>query len=264
MKLIKLFVVFLAFLSITSCFEDRDDVLNNASTLDIQNFIWRGLNFFYLYKSDTPELANNAFENQTDLDNFLKDFNSPESLFSYLQAPQDRFSVLFEDYTILEDLLAGTSLSNGMEYGLVRYPNNPTQVFGYVRYVLPGTDAETKGVTRGLIFNRIDNQQLTETNFNALLAPESYTIGLADFDGNNITSREETITLNKQQLTENPIFIARTIEEDNVKIGYLMYNAFTSDFDSQLNNVFGQFKEQCRISLAICRRHRLIPSYPIN
>ena len=46
-----------------------------------------------------------------------------------------------------------------MEFGLVYYPNNSSNVFGYVRYVLPGTDAESKNLERGMIFNSIDGQQ---------------------------------------------------------------------------------------------------------
>ena len=133
-----------------SCFEDNDDVLQVASTLDVQNFIYRGLNFFYLYKADTPELANNAFASQGDLDAFLSTFNSPESLFDYLISPQDRFSILVDDYVALENAIAGVTKNNGMEYGLVRYPNDPSLVFGYVRYILPNTDAESKGLTREL------------------------------------------------------------------------------------------------------------------
>ena len=107
----------------TSCFEDLDDNIQEASTLDVQNFIYRGLNFFYLYKAETPELANDAFANQTELDEFLNSFDSPESLFDYLTAPQDRFSLLVDDYIELENALDGITKNHGMEFGLVFYPD---------------------------------------------------------------------------------------------------------------------------------------------
>ena len=50
MKAKLLLLLFCVSLITTSCFEDQDDNPREASTLDIQNFIWRGLNFFYLYK----------------------------------------------------------------------------------------------------------------------------------------------------------------------------------------------------------------------
>ena len=169
-----------------SCFEDLDDNIQTASDLDIENFIYRGLNYFYLYKADTPELANDNFANQGELNTFLNSFQTPESLFSFLKSPQDRFSLLVANYNELEDALNGVSLNNGMEFGLVYYPNNSSNVFGYVRYVLPGTDAESKNLERGMIFNSIDGQQLTETNFSELLSLNSYEIGLATFDGTEL------------------------------------------------------------------------------
>lgn len=59
-----------------SCFEDLDDNIQTASDLDIENFIYRGLNYFYLYKADTPELANDNFANQGELNTFLNSFQT--------------------------------------------------------------------------------------------------------------------------------------------------------------------------------------------
>ena len=238
-----------------SCFEDLDDTIQPASDLDIGNFIYRGLNYFYLYKADTPELANDNFANQGELNTFLNSFETPESLFSFLKSPQDRFSLLVANYNELEDALNGVSLNNGMEFGLVYYPNNSSNIFGYVRYVLPGTDAESKNLERGMIFNSIDGQQLTDTNFSGLLSLNSYEIGLATFDGTAITPTGESIALVKQQYTENPILIAETLTVQGQKIGYLMYNAFTRDFDSQLNGVFAQFKADAITNLVIDLRY---------
>ena len=238
-----------------SCFEDLDDNIQTASDLDIENFIYRGLNYFYLYKADTPELANDNFANQGELNTFLNSFETPESLFSFLKSPQDRFSLLVANYNELEDALNGVTLNNGMEFGLVYYPNNSSNVFGYIRYVLPGTDAESKNLERGMIFNSIDGQQLTDTNFSELLSLNSYQIGLATFNGTVITPTGESIALVKQQYTENPILIAETLTVQGQKIGYLMYNAFTRDFDSQLNGVFAQFKADAITDLVIDLRY---------
>ena len=238
-----------------SCFEDLDDNIQSASDFDIENFIYRGLNYFYLYKADTPELANDNFANQGELNTFLNSFETPESLFSFLKSPQDRFSLLVANYNVLEDALNGVSLNNGMEFGLVYYPNNSSNVFGYIRYVLPGTDAESKNLERGMIFNSINGQQLTDTNFSELLSLNSYEIGLATFNGTEITTTGESVALIKQQYTENPILIAETLTVQGQKIGYLMYNAFTRDFDSQLNGVFAQFKADAITDLVIDLRY---------
>jgi carboxyl-terminal processing protease len=226
----------------TSCFEDQDDNSVTASTQEIQNFIYRGLNFFYLYKADTPELADDAFANQGELNDFLDNYDTPEALFSYLQSPQDRFSFLVSDYVSLENALNGITLNNGMEFGLILYPDNSGNVFGYVRYILPNSSASSTNLQRGDIFNTVNGQQITESNFNDLLSQDSYTIGLAEYDGTNVTSTGESVSLTKQQYTENPVYLARTLTIEGQNIGYLMYNGFTRDFDPQLNAAFAQFQ----------------------
>ncbi len=226
---------------LVSCFKDNDDSIQPASAVEIQEFIWRGLNFFYLFKADTPELADDAFATNDEFIAFLSTFTSPESFFDFLKSPQDRFSILVSDYTELENALAGTTLNNGMEFGLIFFPDNSGNVFGYIRYVLPNSDAESKGLQRGIIFNTIDGQQINENNFSSLLSPDTYTIGLATFDGQNITPTGESVELTKNEITEDPIHVSTTLDINGQKIGYLMYNAFTHEFDSQLNSVFAQF-----------------------
>ena len=251
--------IFISLLTISilfvSCFEDADDNFQPASTLDIQNFIYRGLNYYYLYKADTPELANDAFASQGELEDFLNNYDTPESLFDYLLSPQDRFSNLYSDFRVIEDALSGISLNNGMEFGLVYYPDGSGNVFGYVRYVLPNTDAEAQGLMRGDIFTTIDNQQLTENNFNDLLAPNSYTIGLATYDGTNFIQTGETALLNKTQYNENPVYRVKTLDVNGEKIGYIMYNAFTRDYDVELNNAFAQLKSEGATNLVLDLRY---------
>lgn len=237
-----------------SCFKDNDDAIPVASALDIQNFIYRGLNFFYLYKADNEKLANDAFASQGELDNFLKTFDTPEDLFEYLRSPQDRFSALFPDYTVIENALNGVSLSNGMEFGLVYYPDNSNNVFGYVRYVLPNTDAQEQGIKRGDLFTSVNGVQLNANNYNDLLSVASYSIGLATYDGANFIPTEE-VALTKMQYNENPVYKATTLDVNGQKVGYLMYNAFITDYDKQLNNAFAKFKADGVTNLVLDLRY---------
>ncbi|GEQ85982.1 peptidase S41 [Patiriisocius marinistellae] len=241
----KLYLPILALLTLfVSCFEDLDDNLNPASTTSINDFIYRGLNFFYLYKADTPQLANDAFADETAKNAFISSFESPEEIFDFLKSDQDRFSILVDNYVDLENELSGITLNNGMEYGLVFYPDDSGNIFGYVRYVLPNTDAEAKGIQRGDVFNTVNGQQLDENNFNRLLDPDSYEIGLATYDGTNILPTGETVLLTKTQYTENPIYLERTYTIEGEKVGYIMYNQFNRDFDPELNAVFGNFNAE--------------------
>ena len=233
--------------STTACFEDQDDNPTNNGTnsaLTINDFIWNGLNAFYLYKDDVPNLANDRFVDQAEKTAFTSSYPSPEAIFGDLifqPGVVDRFSFLVDDYIALEQQFAGITKNNGMEFGLVFYPESDFEIFGYVRYILPGTDAEAKGLTRGVIFNTVDGVQINNDNFSSLFSADTYTIGLATFDGENVTPTGETVTLTKVEYSEDPIFVSETLNVSGQNIGYLMYNGFISNFDEQLNNAFGEF-----------------------
>lgn len=245
MKLRKFLLPMLLCCFLTACHEDMDDVITPVGTLEIKDFIWKGMNDIYLYKSDVSALADDRFESQQELNEFLEGFSSPEDLFyDGLVAPQDEFSFLVDDYIELENSLDGIGLSNGMQYGLVRYSSSSENVLGYVRYVLPNTSAEEQGIERGELFNTVDGEQLTISNFSRLLESSTYTIGMAELNGSQVVPTEEEVTLQKEQYTANPVYLTRTIETSNSTVGYLMYNGFTGTFDPQLNAAFAQFKAE--------------------
>lgn len=235
-------------LLMVSCYEDEDDVFRPSSVTEINDFVWKALTTSYYFLSDSPDLGIERFNlpdqryatNQEYLD-FLGDFESPESLFEHLKVEEDRFSIIVSDYRVLENSTLGVSLQNGMRFGLVRI-SDTDQVFGFVRYVVPNSPADQQGVERGMIFRQVDGINLTDSNFGELLfEPVQYAIGLAELNDNQLILTGQTITLTKTELTENPIHIAKTFDINGQKIGYLMYNAFRSTFEGELNQVFGDF-----------------------
>jgi C-terminal processing protease CtpA/Prc len=250
MKIYKLIVFALIFGGVfTSCSDDLDDAVDNivdGRDLTVENFIYRALNEFYLYKADVPELADNYFASQADRNDFLDNYATPKDLFyDGLTASQDRFSFLIDDYIKLENMLSGKSTTPGMDYGLSVYPNDNTKVLGYVRYVLPNTSAAENGVERGMIFNRINGEHLTRNNYETLIASPNLTIGLARIEsGENVVDLDQSIALTQAEYTENPVYITKTLDVDGEKVGYLMYNSFTRDFDPELNAAFAWFKAE--------------------
>ena len=107
---------------------DMDD---NAvpSSLQVKDFVWKGLNLYYLWQADVPNLADNRFANQSELNEFLTTYSTPEDLFNGLRVPNtiDKYSVIFNDYSVLEGLLSGNTLNNGMDFGL-KHINTTTNV----------------------------------------------------------------------------------------------------------------------------------------
>ncbi len=246
----------LAALTMYSC-DDMDDSLNVPRELEVQNFIWKGLNLYYLWQEDSPDLADNRFANQAQLNVFLSNYNNPFTLFNELKVNPsiDRFSVLVEDYVYLENLFQGVTKNNGMEFSLRFKPGSQTELYGIANYIIPNSDASTKNVTRGTIFYAIDGQSLTADNYRTLLSSNSYIINLADFDDGAITPNGQSVELVKMELTENPVFLTKVIQTDNEKVGYIMYNGFTANYDLELNQAFGTLKNEGVTDLVLDLRY---------
>ena len=235
----------LLFFIVTSCYSDLDDELVPATQLEIKNFIWRAMNDMYLYKADVPALADDRFASQEELNEFLQTFSSPEDLFYRgLVAGHDEFSFLVSDYRELERSFDGLRLSNGMQYGIIAQTSTSQEVIGFVRYVLPNTSAERQGIQRGDLFNTVDGVQLTRDNYFRLLQPSNYNIGLAEIVDNEIVPTGKTVNLQKEEYSINPVHIAKVLETLGGKVGYLLYNGFTSSFDPVLNQTFAMFKAE--------------------
>ncbi|MBZ4037708.1 peptidase S41 [Flavobacterium sp. 17A] len=247
-----LFLFLFAF-SLQSC-EDQDDVAQPAD-VQVNSFIWKGLNEVYLWQADVPNLADNRFASEDDLNKFLRGYTKPEDLFQDLlnkpvsKYPNgdaiDRFSWIVDDYTVLEQELSGISKNNGVDFRLSRISSNSNDIVGYVRYIIPNSDASTKAIKRGDLFTSVNGTKLTVDNYQQLLInSDSYTLNLADYNGSSFVLNGKSVALTKTVLEENPIFINKVITSGSHKIGYLMYNGFYDEYDDKLNQAFGDLKAQ--------------------
>ncbi len=248
-------LLLLAVFTFQSC-QDMDDIAAPVN-LEIQDFIWKGLNTYYLWQDDVPNLSDDRFATQEALNTFLKGYPVPEDLFNALRVDKsiDRYSWIVKDYIELEQVLGGISKNDGVEYGLVYKPGSTTDIFGYVRYIIPNSDASTKDIQRGNIFYAINGTQLTVSNYRSLMAADGYTLNLANYDGGAITPNGKSVTLTKSVLAENPILINKVITVGARKIGYLMYNGFYAEYDTQLNTAFGSLKSQGVTDLVLDLRY---------
>ncbi|QOG88850.1 peptidase S41 [Flavobacterium columnare] len=226
-----------------SC-NDLDDQ-PQYNSLDPYNFVWKGLNQYYYYQENVANLSDHRFNSQEELNSYLSSFTKPETLFEnliYNRKNIDKFSFITSNYTVLEQILSGTNDSNGMEYGISPKNGSQTEVFGWVKYIMPNSDASTKDLKRGDLFYGVNGIPLTRSNYRELLSKTNYTLNLASYDGGAITPNGKTVALVKKAYSENPVYITDVIEEGNKKIGYLMYNGFYTYYEPELNQAFGKLK----------------------
>lgn len=241
----KIFLSILVTTLFFSCSDKDDDIVTPDENLEIHDFIWKSLNLVYYWQNDVPNLADSKASPSSAYIDFLDNYTTPESLFEALQHPEDRFSYITDDYHDLLNSQQGIFDSNGIEFGLLRF-NGSNDVFGYVWYVLPDSDASGKDIQRGDIFTGVNGQTLNVGNYFDLLFGDNsgtYTLNMADISDNVISPNGEEVTLTKEtNYQENPVYIAKTLDVNGEKVGYLMYNGFTAPFDDKLNEAFGQFK----------------------
>ncbi|MBV1925135.1 MAG: peptidase S41 [Dokdonia sp.] len=237
------FMLFVACSLTFSCTTDIDDEIRPASTVEIADFIYRGLNYWSIYKSDVSDLANDRFSSENEKKAFLNTFETPEEAFEALTSTRDRFSILRDDYIELENALAGVRRSTGMRFSILEDPDNSNNLYGVVRYVINNSPAAIAGVERGMIFTAINGNLLTASaDINTIFGADSFTINLATYDGTAFTPTGIDIPLNQVELTINPVHTVRTINTPDKTIGYLHYTGFTNEFDPELNTAFAQLK----------------------
>ena len=249
----KLFL--LALISITISCSKSEDI---PQDIEINDFVWGGMNAYYKWQGEVPDLADNKFSTREQLNSYLSGFSSPDQLFNsliYRPGDVDRFSWIVDDYIALENSFQGIRLTSGMKLIGVEYGDGSGNVFVVVRDVVAGSDADTKGITRGMIISEVNGTQLTTSNVNTLFAPDSFTISLADYNGGNPVANGTTIDIVKTQIQENAVKIATVINQGANRIGYLMYNQFSASHDADLNNAFATFRNAGITDLVVDLRY---------
>ncbi len=233
---------------ISGCAKEEEPIIPEVipGATEVNSFIWNGLHDYYLWNSDVPGLTNSTYTKADSLNAFLNKYSDPKKLFTsllYKYKEVDKWSFLVDDSKTIDDWIAGISETMGYDFMLGRIGSSG-DLFGFVRYVYKGSPAEKAGVKRGDIFLKVNDQQLTVSNYQTLLlATKTYTLSFASISNNSISLNNRIVMMTAVEMQENPINKDTVFVFDNQKIGYLVYNSFNSDFDIQLNNVIKKFKD---------------------
>lgn len=244
--------ILLSLVFVWSC-NDDDDITEivdpSLENLEIQDFIWGGLNLYYLWQPNVANLADNRFNSESEYVEFLSSEPVPEDFFESLLFQRgviDRDSWIVDDYVELENSFVGISKSNGVDFGLARISDVSNDILGYVRYIMPNSDATGKDIRRGDLFTQVNGTQLTIDNYRDLLFSEddTYTLSLASVENGALVPNGRSVQLTKFEYNENPILIRKTFNEGGKRIGYLMYNSFSGGYDTEMNAAFADFKSE--------------------
>ena len=109
----KKFIPLLVVIFFFGCKDDIDDTIVVAPTenLEVEDFIYKVMNFAYYWQKDVPNLADNKFTDDKEYTAFLQSFNGPASLFEGLKYKAEKYSALIDDYEAFENSIKGVSLA---------------------------------------------------------------------------------------------------------------------------------------------------------
>lgn len=236
-------VILIAGIMFSSCHKPKDDVPKPSLA---NSFIWTTMHDYYLWTSDVHALSNPSYATANNLNAYLNTYSDPKKLFSSLLFRSDtidKWSFIVDDSKTIKDWIAGISQTQGFDFMLSRIGTSDN-IFGFVRYVFKGSPAEKAGMKRGDIFVKVNDQQLTVSNYQSLLFSNiTYKLSFATIINHTVTSNNRTVTMTAINLQENPILLDTVFTINNQKIGYLVYNGFNSEFDLKLNDVIQKFKD---------------------
>lgn len=231
-------------LILTSCGEDRSGEYEALIVED--KWIEGVMRDVYLWYYDIPDASTLDF------------FATPENFFKTLlskkgQGKADNYSYI--KLSNAETRSISTESSYGFDYIYYQSKTNSKQYFARVIYVLPDSPASEGGLKRGDWISRVNETQLDRDNYGYLLQGEAtkFTTALLDtVKGVNVWTDSEIINIPaSREVEDNPFYVDTVYTIDNHKIGYLMYNSFTTslydqpedqDYNNQMRKIFADFK----------------------
>lgn len=238
---------------------------NVPQDLLIHDFVWKGLNAYYLYQGEIKDLDNRRFNSDYQLNNYLNTFPEYNSLFSNLLLFSDVKSNLLEDYTTIINPELRTAFTNGLEFGVFKEQDSDT-IIGYTLDVLPFSNASGQQISRGDYFYAVvdtanDTIMLRRDNYEDLLlnyTQDSLKLVMATYNGFNVTLSGKKVALVKKEYNFEPVNFKNTFAYNAEKIGYVMYNNdFSTKYINDLNNTFLEFKNESVTELVLDLRYNI-------
>ncbi|MDP3913935.1 MAG: S41 family peptidase [Bacteroidota bacterium] len=232
---------------ISGCVKEEEPIIPEVipEATEVNSFIWNGLSDYYLWNSQVAGLTNSKYAKKDSLNAFLNTYTDPQKLFTsllYKYKEVDKWSFLVDDSKEIDDWISGISETAGYYIYPVGYGTSKN-VLGLVLYVYKGSPADKAGIRRGDIIVKVNDQQITESNYGTLLYNTLVSkLSFANIIDYTIVPNNRTVNVTAIEMQENPINKDTIFIFNNQKIGYLVYNGFNSDFDIQLNDVFKKFK----------------------
>ncbi len=257
----------LILLSICFSFSNCEKIDEFPADIQSLDFIWKGLNAYYLNQDQIDDLSDRRFNNDPELENYLRGFASPEDLFATLTIPTDITSALVSDYTTIDaPTPLRSAFTTGFEFAVMRDVTRLDSVVGYGLDVLPMSYASTQPIARGQFFYAVldennDTIKLAEDNYEAALinyTQDTLKLLMADYDGVTMTPNGLRADLVREQYQYPSVRMSSVIDLGPQQVGYLIFNNdFSGNYTADLNTTMLNFRNQSVNELVLDFRYNI-------
>jgi carboxyl-terminal processing protease len=213
---------------------------------EVNSWIYDSMKSYYLWTDNMKP------KNKTNL------ILDPETYFDsilYQKDTTDRFSWIQENVEELTASLNGQNTVLGIRSSPIYADNAKTRLAFAVAYTLKNSPAERAGIKRGDFITQVNGVDLTLSNYQKALEPQSVKLTLGQYLNGEISSTSTIVSVTKEELQTNPIQHASVIEYDGKKIAYLVYLQFLSSFDEKIRTAFADFKAKGVTELVLDLRY---------
>jgi C-terminal processing protease CtpA/Prc len=256
------FIILIITLFFIACDDNENPVPNNPDLTDEEytnQWIYDKMSRVYLWNDSLPASPDYTQEPK---EFFYK------ILYKFGELKGDRFSWIEEDKSKTPDTKAlYADVTLGFDCIPSSYfPNRESESSSLGLFVITvdeGSDAQAKGLRRGQVIYRVNGTNVDYSNYEIILDNlTSCTLGV--YNNNGI--KEELKTFNAFAPHPSPVFISKVIPVSNIKIAYLMYNAFERnstdtegnyEYDIELIQSIQRLKEQGITEFVLDLRYNL-------
>lgn len=224
----------------------------SGSSMDEKMWLRSWSNDTYLWYDEINDVNPTSFS----VNNYFEQLKTNQRTSSGAAKDNFHFSQSTADYN--QSAFAGVVSGYGINWAFIK---NTAPRKLVVAYVENGSPADNAGLSRGLELTMIDDIDFVNTNspsnidkINDALFP-SENNQAHQFTFTNQENSEVTFSLTSQTINESYVQNVQTIDTTAGSIGYLQFNAFNRNAQTDLINAFNQFNNENVSELIIDLRY---------
>ena len=200
----------------------------------------------YLWFEDIPDSKNVNY------------FLAPEAFLKSIRSSLDK------DYSSVDTLYATPTPSYGFDYSLYRISGNDTAYNALITYVIPESPASEVGLKRGEWIMQINDDYITKKTEKLLTEGENQKLLLGKYvsavndegeDESKIESYRDVVLPAARPVEDVAIPAYDVYSSGSINVGYLAYNSFNKEDNSELLQLSQFFKDKDITDLVLDLRY---------